>query len=88
MDEILSVLEHFGMCRLLVYYFDHPEGVKKGDYRKRPLNFGGMTVDRNHKLLYDAKLIQTVEDPNHLIFVLTEKGKFMAERLNEIRYKL
>ncbi|MHA1734275.1 MAG: hypothetical protein ACTSU5_20240 [Promethearchaeota archaeon] len=72
------------MCRMLVFLLDHPGGVPRARYRKPPINLGSRAAERNHRVLFNAGLIESVQHPTKLLFALTEKGKRVAELLKEI----
>ncbi|OLS16361.1 MAG: hypothetical protein RBG13Loki_0049 [Promethearchaeota archaeon CR_4] len=80
----LVMLEHGGVCRLLAFLLDHPEGIARAQYRQSPLALGSRAADRDHLLLFEAQLIHAVDHPKKLLFGLTEKGKQVALKLREI----
>ncbi len=80
----LEILEQFGVCRLLVFLLDHPEGVLRSQYREKPLSLSATTARRDHEALYDAGLIHSIENKARLLFGLTTKGQEIAMRLKEI----
>jgi predicted transcriptional regulator len=67
--------------------FDHPEGVQKINLRK-DLGLVSNTQVQAHKLLFENKLIEIAPNPVKMTFVLTEKGKLIAEKLKEIKQKI
>jgi hypothetical protein len=80
----ITVLEHWGACRLLIFLLDHPEGVVRARYREEPLKLGPRGAERCHKLLFKEGLIKSANHPTKLLFVLTERGMKVANKLKEI----
>ncbi len=80
----LEILEQYGVCRLLIFLLNHPEGVLRSQYRDKPLSLSASTARRDHEALYDVGLIHSIEHKAKLLFVLTTKGREIAERLKEI----
>lgn len=84
----LDLLEQGGICRLLVFLLDFPDGVPRSKYRETPINLGSRAANRNHIALFNAGLIKSVEHPTKHYFVLTDKGVKIAHQLKEIEKKL
>ena len=80
----LDILEHGGICRLLVYFLKHPEGIARTKYRGKPLQLSSNTAKRAHSILFDEGLIKSIAHKTKLIFTLTQKGKRAALKLQEI----
>ena len=83
MGEIIGfedLLRIKGVVEILVYLHEKPEGAQKVDLRD-DLNLFSATQIKAHKFLYNAKLITSKPNQGRHLFTLTEKGKFLAERL-------
>jgi len=80
----IDILEHGGMCRLLVFYLDSPNGLIRANYRDPPLRLGPRAAERDHHLLFENGLIENSNHPTQLRFQLTDKGKQVAIYLKEI----
>jgi hypothetical protein len=80
----LDVLIHGGICRIILHYLRSPDGLIRAQYRNDPLRLGPRAADRNHLLLFKEGIIENANHPTQLRFKLTEKGKQVATKLNEI----
>lgn len=84
MDNEIKILEHGGICRTLVFYLNHPDGILRIKYREEPLKLSSKTAKRVHDLLYENELIENLPNKEQLLFRLTEKGKKIAGELKII----
>lgn len=80
----MELIESGGMCRILLLYLQNNDGIQRVKYRSE-LNLGGRAANRNHNLLYEKGLIEIVPNRNKLLFRLTEKGRLIAEKIQEIQ---
>ena len=87
MGDLFELIEHRGMCRVLLYYLDHPNQVMRVDYRKKPLNLSGSASTSLHKVLLKEDLIKPIPNTEHVIFGLTERGISFAKLIRELDRK-
>ena len=80
----LELLEQGGICRILVFLLQHSKGISKSEYRRPPLSLGSRAINRDLVALYEMGLITVIPDPVNPIHTLTEEGRVLAEKLNEI----
>ena len=83
MDSDIKILEHSGVCRSLIFYLAHPEGLLRIAYRKE-LKLSSKTAKIVHDLLYENELIENIPNKEQLLFHLTKKGVEIAEFLKKI----
>jgi DNA-binding HxlR family transcriptional regulator len=84
----LELLEQGGICRVLVFLLQYPNGISKSEYRRPPLNLGSRAINRDLVALYEAGFITVIPDPVNPIHTLTERGRIIAEKLREIHLLL
>jgi hypothetical protein len=80
----MAIFEQYGLIKVLLLYFDHPEGIQKIFYRKEPINLAPSTSIRVHELLFSNNIITNIPHPNKLLFTLTEKGRAISLLLKNI----
>ena len=79
----IDLLEHGGICKILISLLSYPGGVKRVFYRN-DLKLGSRASIRNHDLLFKAKLIENKPSKDQLLFGLTKQGKKIALSLQDI----
>jgi predicted transcriptional regulator len=85
MDEILSLLEHRGICRLILFLHFHPEGIVRIRYREPPINLNPRAAKKYHDLLFNAGIIENVPNNEKFLFRLSAKGMEIAAFLLAIQ---
>lgn len=81
--NLFRVIESYGACKSIIFLLEHPEGIRKIDYRTK-IGLASTTAIKIHSVLFEEGVIQTKSDPNNLLFVLTEKGVKIAKKIKDV----
>ena len=84
---VIDLFEQGGICQILLFLLDKPEGVKRVEYRTS-VNLGSRAAMRDHEVLFNSGLIINKPSSDQLLFTLSEKGKQVALYLKLIEQTL
>ena len=82
-DEI-EYLERFGLIKIILFMSEIQEPIIRQDLKSPPLKLSPNTIEMNHDILIQRNIIRKSDERKRNSFVLTDLGKYIAQRLTEV----